>query len=156
MSEATTAYVTLRVDAEIYAVEASSIAELVVLQPLTHLPAMPRSVRGLMNLRGTVVPVVDLARQLGLGDTEIGPRTCAVISSVEGEGARSLIGVIADEVQDLVTLPLSQVEPPPAFGSRVKADYLVGIARSAQGRYMLVLDLTRIVSPDEILAVAGA
>jgi purine-binding chemotaxis protein CheW len=64
--------------------------------------------------------------------------------------------VIADEVQDLVALPSSQIEPPPAFGSRVKTDYLVGIARTSAGRYMLVLDLTRIVSPDEILAVAGA
>jgi purine-binding chemotaxis protein CheW len=156
MSEQATAYVTLRVGAESYAVEAGTIAELVVLQPLTHLPTMPPSVRGLMNLRGTVVPIVDLARQLGLGDTAIGPRTCAVISAVEADGVRSLIGVIADELQDVVMLGASEVEPPPAFGSRIKTDYLVGIARPSAGRYMLVLDLTRIVSPDEIIAAVSA
>ena len=91
------AFVTLSVAAESYAVPAISVIEIVLLQPLTHVPAMPRSVRGLMNLRGTVIPVVDLARQLGLGETTLTRQTCvAVIETREGDGAQAVIGVISD------------------------------------------------------------
>jgi purine-binding chemotaxis protein CheW len=150
------AYVTLAVAGETYAVAASAVSEVVKLQPLTRIPAMPRCVRGLMNLRGTVIPVVDLAQQLGAGETELTDRTCvAVVDTPEADGVRSLMGVIGDEVQDVVLVDASALEAAPAFGSRVPPAYLAGIARVGE-KAVLVLDLARILSADEILAVHEA
>ena len=147
------AYVTVAVDGETYAVAASSVGEIVLLQPLTRIPAMPRCVRGLMNLRGTVIPVIDLARQLGVGDTEIDAQTCvAVVDVPDSDGSRSLMGVITDEVRDVVLLDEESIEAAPAFGTRVNQAYLSGVTRIAE-RYVLVLDLARILSDDELLAV---
>jgi purine-binding chemotaxis protein CheW len=150
------AYVTLSVAGETYAVAASAVSEVVKLQPLTRIPAMPRCVRGLMNLRGTVIPVVDLAQQLGAGQTEITDRTCvAVVDTPEADGVRSLMGVIGDEVQDVVLVDENAIEAAPAFGSRVPPAYLAGITRVSD-RAVLILDLARILSADEILAVHEA
>ena len=150
------AYVTLAVAGETYAVAASTVSEVVKLQPLTRIPAMPLCIRGLMNLRGTVIPVVDLARQLGVGETEITDHTCvAVVDTPEAEGIRSLMGVISQEVQDVVTVDESAIEAAPAFGTRVSPAYLAGITRVAE-KAVLVLDLARILSADEILAVHEA
>jgi purine-binding chemotaxis protein CheW len=150
------AYVTLGVGGETYAVAAASVAEIVKLQPLTRIPAMPRCILGLMNLRGTVIPVVDLAQQLGVGDTEITDRTCvAVVDMPEADGVRSLMGVVGEEVQDVVMLGKEAIEAAPAFGARVPPAYLAGMARLGE-RSVLVLDLARILSADEILAVHEA
>lgn len=150
------AYVTLRVAGDTYAVAASAVTEIVLLQPLTRIPAMPRCISGLMNLRGTVMPVVDLARQLGVGETEVGEQTCvAVVDAPEADGVRSPMGVISDEVQDVVMLDEASIDPAPAFGARVNAAYLAGVTRIGE-RYVLVLDLARILSADELLAVHEA
>ena len=150
------AYVTLGVAGETYAVAAASVTEVVKLQPLTRIPAMPQCIRGLMNLRGTVIPVVDLARQLGVGETEITDRTCiAVVDTPESDGVRSLMGVISQEVQDVIAVDEGAIEAAPAFGTRVPPAYLAGITRVGE-RPVLVLDLARILSADEILAVHEA
>lgn len=148
-------YVTLNVQNETYAVSVASVHELVMLQPLTHVPTMPPCIRGLMNLRGTVVPVVDLALQLGLGATEIGQQTCVIIVEAGTESARSPMGVLTNEVRDVVMLAESDIDPVPAFGSVVDAVYLAGVTRVG-GRYVLILDLTKILTPDELLAVSEA
>ena len=148
---AASSYVTLSVAGETYAVPVTTVNELVLLQPLTVVPAMPESIRGLMNLRGTVVPVVDLARQLGLGVTEIGSQTCVIVVNAESGGVRSPMGVLTNQVDDVVMLAESEVEAAPAFGSTINAAYLTGITR-VQGKYVLILDLPRILSPDELLA----
>lgn len=145
-------YVTLAVQSETYAVSAASVRELVTLQPLTHVPTMPTCIRGLMNLRGTVVPVVDLARQLGLGATEVDAQTCLIIVEAGTDGIRSLMGILTNDVQDVIELAESDIGPVPAFGAAVDAAYLAGVTRIG-GRYVLILDLTKILTPDELLAV---
>jgi purine-binding chemotaxis protein CheW len=140
---------------EVYAVPVASVHELVMLQPLTHVPTMPACIRGLMNLRGTVVPIVDLARQLGLGATEVGLQTCVMIVEAVADGARSLMGVLTNEVQDVIELKESDIGPVPAFGSAVNAAYLAGVTR-VDGRYVLILELEKILTPDELLAMVEA
>src|SRR5689334_19349033 len=154
MSE-TSAYVTLGVAAEMYAVPVASVNELVVVQPLTQVPSMPACIRGLMNLRGTVVPVVDLARQLGLGVTDVGPQTCVIVVDAETDGVRSPMGVLTNAVDDVVMVAANEIEPPPAFGASINAAYLTGITR-VRGKYVLILDLPKILSPEELLAVVRA
>jgi purine-binding chemotaxis protein CheW len=147
-----TAYVTLNVVGETYAVSVGTVHELVLLQPLTHVPTMPRCIRGLMNLRGTVVPVVDLAQQLGLGETEVGAQTCVIIVEASTDGSRAPMGILTNEVQDVISLTEADIGPVPAFGSTVNAEYLAGVTR-VDDRYVLILDLTKILTPDELLAV---
>jgi purine-binding chemotaxis protein CheW len=148
-----TAYVTLNVLNETYAVSVASVHEIVVVQPLTHMPTMPACIRGLMNLRGTVVPVVDLARQLGLGQAEITPQTCVIIVETGTDGSRAPMGVLTNEVHDVVELQPGEIGPPPSFGATINADYLSGVTRIG-GHYVLILDLTKILTPDELLAVS--
>ncbi len=145
-------YVTLAAGSQRYLVAAESVTEVVGLQPLTRVPKMPACVSGLMNLRGTVLPVIDLALKLGFPSTEITPRTCIVVVSTNVDGAATPMGVIVDEVIDVATLPAAAIDPPPNFGSPIDLAYLTGITRTEE-RYVLVLDLTRILAPDEILAV---
>ena len=148
-------FVTLNVLDETYAVPVTAVHELVLLQPLTHVPTMPECIRGLMNLRGTVLPVVDLARQLGLGATEIGPQTCVIVVEAGTDGVRAPMGVLTNEVRDVIALDESEIGPAPAFGAPVNAGYLSGVTRVG-GRYVLVLDLAKILTPDELLALAEA
>lgn len=149
-----TTYVTLRVGGEAYAVSVAAVQELVLLQPLTHVPTMPACIRGLMNLRGTVVPVVDLARQLGLGETPVTPQTCVVIVDVMSGGVRSTMGVLANHVNDVVRIASENIAPAPAFGSRVPPSYVAGVAR-LDGEYVLLLDLAKILSAEELLAATA-
>jgi len=149
-----TTYVTLRVGGEAYAVSVAAVQELVLLQPLTHVPTMPACIRGLMNLRGTVVPVVDLARQLGLGETPVTLQTCVVIVEVFSGGVRSTMGVLANHVNDVVRIASENIAPAPAFGSRVPPSYVAGVARLA-GEYVLLLDLAKILSAEELLAATA-
>jgi len=153
-SQTSSSYVTLSVASETYAVPAVTVNELVQLQPLTPVPMMPECIRGLMNLRGTVVPVVDLARQLGLGMTDIGPQTCVIVVVAESGGLHSSMGVLTNQVDDVVIVAESDIEPAPAFGSTINAAYLTGVTR-VQGKFVLILDLARILSPDELLAVVN-
>jgi purine-binding chemotaxis protein CheW len=150
-----TTYVALGVGAETYAVSVASVQELVLMQPLTEVPAMPACVRGLMNLRGTVVPVVDLAKHLGLGDTDIRSQTCVVIVEASGGGVRSTMGVLANDLRGGSEIATENVAPPPAFGSRLPPSYVAGVVRLA-GEYVLVLDLAKILSADELLAATAA
>jgi len=150
-----TAYVTLNVLDETYAVSVASVHELVMLQPLTHVPTMPACIRGLMNLRGTVVPVVDLAQQLGLGATNIGPQTCVIIVQAGTDDVHSPMGVLTNEVRDVIALEESDIGAVPAFGTTVDTAYLAGVTRLG-GRYVLILDLAKILTPDELLAVVEA
>lgn len=148
-------YVTLSAGSDTYAVPAASVQELVLLQPLTHVPGMPACIRGLMNLRGTVVPVVDLAQQLGAGATAIGAQTCVVIVDIPADGMRSAMGVLANDLREVVEIDGANIAPAPAFGSRIPPAYVSGVARHG-GEYILVLDLAKILSPDELLAAVAA
>ena len=147
-------YVALAVGSQNYAVSAAAILEIVLLQPITPLPTMPACVRGLMNLRGTVIPIVDLGEKLGFGLTAITPRTCAMVVMTEADGGGALIGVVADEVLDVISLATGDIAPPPAFGNPVDVAYLSGITRVGD-RYVLILDFTRILSAEELLAVTA-
>ena len=146
-------HLSLSVASQTYAVSATSVTEIVALQPITRLPAMPACVLGLMNLRGTVIPIVDLGEKLGFGVTDIGPRTCAVVVMTTVDNVPTPIGVIASEVLDVVGLAAGDIAPPPAFGNPVDVAYLSGVTRM-DGRYVLILDLTRILSPDELLTTS--
>ena len=140
---------------EEYGVGILQIREIVEYETLTRVPQTPSWIRGVMNLRGTVVPVIDLAVKFGLPDTEVTPRTCVVIVEADLEGELTLMGVLVDAVVRVLDLTPGEVEEPPAFGTRVRVEFLLGVAR-VEDKLVLLLDIDRVLSLDELLAVAAA
>jgi purine-binding chemotaxis protein CheW len=131
-----------------YAVGILKVKEILQYEQTTRVPSTPRSVRGVINLRGQVVPVVDLAAKFGLGETEPTPFTCILIVEAAIEGASTVVGIMADSVQEVIELGGDDVEPPPAFGTHVKVDFLLGMGKLGK-RFVLLLDIDRVISADE-------
>lgn len=144
-----TQYLTFRIASETYAVGILQVREIVQYEALTAVPSTPRSIRGVMNLRGVVVAVVDLAVKFGLPPSAVTKRTCVIILELELQGERSTIGVMADAVNEVLQLSPEDVQPPPPFGTRVRADYLVGLVESERG-FTLILNLERLLATDEL------
>ena len=139
---------------ENYAIELLRIREIIEQIPITRVPGMPGVVLGVINLRGRVVPVVDLAVKMGLGPRPITRWTCFVIVEASLEGERTTLGLLADSVSEVLDLGADDIEPPPAFGTRTPVDYLRGLGRQDQ-RFILLLDLDRLLSADELLRLVG-
>jgi purine-binding chemotaxis protein CheW len=105
-------------------------------------------VRGVINLRGTVVPVVDLALKFGMADTAVTKLTCILIVEASLGGERAVVGVIADAVSEVLELAAGDIEPTPPFGTQVRVDYLTGMGKVGKG-FVLLLDLDRVLSAEE-------
>jgi purine-binding chemotaxis protein CheW len=140
---------------ETYAIELLRIREIIEHVPITRVPGMPSSVLGVINLRGRVVPVVDLAVKMGLGPRPITRWTCFVIVEAVMDGERTTLGLLADSVSEVLDLAPDDVEPPPAFGTRTPVDYLRGMGRQEQ-RFIFLLDLDRMLSAEALLGRGGA
>jgi purine-binding chemotaxis protein CheW len=144
-------YLTFRLGGEEYAVGILQVREILRFEEITRVPAAPPSIRGVLNLRGAVVPVVDLALKFGLPETVVTPRTCIVIVEVEMEGEATVMGVLADAVSQVIELGPGDVEPPPSFGTRVRIDFLKGMARQGT-RFALLLDIDRLLATEVVTA----
>jgi purine-binding chemotaxis protein CheW len=111
-------------------------------------PGVPPSVRGVINLRGSVVPVIDLAMKFGLGETAATKRTCVLIVEAALGDERAVVGVMADQVREVLELAPQDIEPAPQFGTRVRLDFLTGMAKVGKG-FALMLDLDRVLASDD-------
>ena len=155
MSEKETAeqgqYLGLFIGQEEYAIGILRVREILQFESITRVPGMPASVRGVINVRGSVVPVVDLAIKFGLPETGITGRTCIVILEVALDGQSTVMGVMADSVSQVVELGKDDILPPPTFGTRVHVDYIVGMGRSGK-KFILILDIDKVLSAEELHA----
>ncbi|HEU4559297.1 MAG TPA: chemotaxis protein CheW [Longimicrobium sp.] len=147
-------YLTFRLAGEEYAVEILQAREILRYEEVTRVPTAPPSIRGVLNLRGRVVPVVDLAVKLGLPETPVTGRTCIVIMDVALDGERTVMGVIAEAVSQVVDLHPGDIEPPPPFGPRARVEFLRGMAR-VEGRFALLLDLDLLLATEDAAAAAA-
>lgn len=143
---------TFHIGGDTYAIDILRVREIVEYQTVTRVPTAPVWIRGVVNLRGNVVPVFDLAVKLGLPGAPVGRRTCIVLVEVELQGEETVLGIIADAVDQVVDLTPADVEPPPSFGARVHPDYLLGMAK-LDSRLALLLDIDRILTSDELSRV---
>lgn len=146
-------YLTFLIGGEEYAVSLLKVKEIIEYDVVTKVPKTPAWVRGVINLRGSVVPVIDLALKFGQTATELGKLTCIVITEVECEGEATVMGILADAVSQVIDLNAEEIEAPPTFGTRVKIDYLLGMGRSGK-KFCLMLDSDKVLSTDELLQVA--
>ena len=133
---------------ETFAIDILRIREIIEFGQLTTVPLMPSAVRGVINLRGAVVPVVDLMARFGRGQMTTNRRTCVVIIEVEAE-QQQVIGIMVDAVNEVLEIPDSDIEPPPAFGAKIRSDFISGMGR-VDGRFVILLDANRVLSVDEL------
>ena|SRR5690242_8718705 len=150
-----TQFLTFLLADESYAVSILRVREIIEYDTLTRVPNMPNSIRGVINLRGAVVPVVDLGVRFGLRDSRVTKRTCVIIAEVEVGGERLVMGLMADAVSQVIDLQPAEIEAPPAFGTRVRVDFLKGLGKIGK-KFVLILDLDRALSNTDLLAVAEA
>lgn len=145
---------TFQLAGETFAIGIEAIREILEYIPVTEVPLMPAFIRGVMNLRGTVVPVIDLSLRFGRSATSIKRRTCSVIIEVEFEGQCQTIAVLVDAVHEVLDIPLTEIEPPPQFGSKIRADFIQGMARVNQ-HFVILLQVDKVLSVEEMALLAG-
>ena len=146
-----TQFLTFYLAGEEYAIGILQAKEILEYDTLTKVPQTPPSIRGVINLRGSVVPVVDLAAKFGLPPSPVTKRTCIVIVEVDLEGQRTVMGVLADAVSQVMDLTAEDIEAPPSFGTRVRVDYLQGMGKVGK-KFVLILDVDQVLSAPELLA----
>jgi purine-binding chemotaxis protein CheW len=148
-------YLTFMLGGEVFAIGILGIKEIIEYTGLTEVPMMPACIRGVINLRGAVVPVMDLSSRFGKPSTAVSKRTCIVIVEIEAEasGERHDMGVVVDAVNAVLEIPASEIEPPPAFGARIRTDFIEGMGKVA-GKFVILLNVHRVLSVEDIGALA--
>jgi purine-binding chemotaxis protein CheW len=147
-------YLTFQLGGEMFAVGILNIKEIIEYGTVTEIPMVPPFIRGVINLRGAVVPVIDLASRFGGKRSEISRRTCIVIIELSENDERQDVGVVVDAVSEVLEIPATEIEPPPSFGARIRADFIDGMGKVA-GKFVILLNIARVLSTDEIVLLAG-
>jgi Chemotaxis signal transduction protein len=141
-------YLSFSLDGERYAVRIEKVHEVLEYTRITSLPRMADFMKGIINLRGTGIPVIDLRLRFGMLETPIGKDTAIIVMEIEGEDGNIVVGTLADAVHEVIELADSAIEPPPSFGSNLVIDYISGIGKN-DGRFIVVLDIDRILEAEE-------
>lgn len=147
-------YLAFTLNGEVFAIDILQIREIIEFGALTEVPMMPSTIRGVINLRGAVVPVIDLSARFGRGPSAVARRTCVVIIEVSVDGARQTLGVMVDAVNEVMEIPAEDIEPAPAFGARIRTDFISGMGR-VNGRFVIILDVARVFSLDELASLGN-
>lgn len=140
---ASTQYLTFRLGDETFALDVAEVREILDFTTVTKVPKTPPFMRGVINLRGSVVPVMDLRLKFGMSSTEQTVNSCIIVVELELEGDQVVVGVLADAVQEVIDLEPEQIEPAPKIGTRLNMEFLVGMGKH-NGNFMMILDLDKI------------
>ncbi len=146
-------YLTFFLADEEYAISIERVKEIIEYTTVTKVPKVPEWIRGVINLRGNVVPVVDLTVRFGLEARQVSKTTCIVIVEVQQDSERTVMGVIADAVNQVIDFAPKDIEAPPVFGTRVRLDYLFGMGKLGK-KFALILNINSVLSSAELLSVS--
>ena len=147
-------YLTFRLGGETYAMGILSIKEIIEYGNITEVPRMPEFIRGVINLRGAVVPVIDLGARFGKHTTNITRRTCIVIIEVANGEETQDVGVMVDAVNEVLEISASEIEPAPSFGANIRADFIEGMGK-IKGKFVIILNIHQVLSVEEMATLAG-
>jgi purine-binding chemotaxis protein CheW len=147
-------YLVFELNGEECCIQVLKVREIMGLQDITAVPQTPAYVRGVINLRGKVIPVVDLRLKFGLPETEYTQRTCIIVVQVEKDGRKMLMGIVVDSVAEVLNLVASDIEDTPNFGQGVSTPYLLGIAK-VKGRVKLLLHIDEVMTSQELHGLDG-
>lgn len=146
-------YLTFMLGGEVFAIGILAVKEIIEYGGLTEVPMMPACIRGVINLRGAVVPVMDLSARFGKEATAVTKRTCIVIVEIEASGEQQVIGVVVDAVNAVLEIAASEIEPAPTFGARIRADFIAGMGK-VNGKFVILLNVGSVLSMEEMGALA--
>ena len=142
-------YLTFMLDSEIFAVNISKVREVLDFTTITKVPRTPDFMRGIINLRGSVVPIVDLRIKFGMTKTEKTVRTSIIIMDVSLDGETTILGTLVDSVQEVIDLEPGQIEPAPRIGTRMRTEFIKGMGKR-DGQFIIILDIDKVFSSDEL------
>ncbi len=144
-------YLTFMLGGEMFSLSILAIKEIIWYANLTDVPMMPACIRGVINLRGAVVPVMDLSARFGKPSTPVTKSTCIVIieMAADSDGDHPHMGVVVDSVQAVLEIPAAEIEPTPTFGAKIRPDFIEGIAK-VNGKFVILLNVDNVMSTEEI------
>jgi len=142
-------YLTFQLGNEEFGVRVLKVREIMGLQEITAVPQTPVHVKGVINLRGKVIPVIDLRLKFGLPNAEYTQRTCIIVTQVQGGSGLLLMGIIVDGVSEVLNLSAAEIEDTPDFGEDVSGEYLLGMAK-VKGKVKILLDIDRVLSTQDL------
>jgi purine-binding chemotaxis protein CheW len=145
-------YLTFTLERELFALDISSVREVLELVNITRVPRTPEYIRGVINLRGRAVPVVDLKLKFGMGETKRTVNTCIIIVEVTLDGESTILGALADSVQEVYEMEASQIEPPPRMGTPIKTDFIRGMGKSGE-QFIILLDINKVFTSLELIGL---
>jgi purine-binding chemotaxis protein CheW len=146
-------YLTFYLGDEIFAMDIRTVREIIQHAAMTIVPLMPPFVRGVINLRGSVVPVIDLQSRFGRASAQIGKKTCIVIFDASRDNEKIELGLMVDAVSEVIEIPASQIEPPPQFGSTIQRDFIRGLGK-VDGDFIVILEPDRALNIDDMALLA--
>ncbi len=145
-------YLTFTLGDEVFAMDIRSVREIIQHGSMTIVPLMPAFVRGIINLRGAVVPVIDLQSRFGRANAQIGKKTCVIIFDVGAEGDKVELGLMVDAVSEVIDIAPSQIEPPPQFGTTISREYIRGLGKVGS-EFIVILEPERALNIDDMVAI---
>jgi purine-binding chemotaxis protein CheW len=142
-------YLTFSLAGEEYGIGILKIREIIGMMPITSVPETPHFVKGVINLRGKVIPVIDLRLRFGMPEIDYTERTCIIVVEVKGPAGLVPIGAVVDAVSEVLNIKGEDIADTPAFGAKLNTEYILGMAKMGKG-VKLLLDIDRVLSDDEI------
>lgn len=147
-------YLTFTLDRELYAMDIAKVREVLEYTEITRVPRTPEFLRGVINVRGRAVPVVDMRLKFGLSKTQQTVNTCIIIVEVDVDDESTILGALTDSVQEVIDLESDQIEPAPRLGTRIKTEFIEGMGKSAD-QFIIILNIDKIFSAEELSVVQG-
>jgi purine-binding chemotaxis protein CheW len=148
-------YLTFKLGSEEFGLEILKVQEIIQMQSITRVPRTPEFVRGVINLRGKVIPVVDLRLKFGMESTEDTERTCIVVVQIRSATSVVVMGTIIDEVREVLDIPEASIEDTPSFGTSIDTEFILGMGKIGQN-VKILLDIDKVLSAQEISSVVAA
>ncbi len=145
-------YLTFTLAREDYGLEILKVREIIGMMDITAIPQTPDYVKGVINLRGRVIPVIDLRLRFGLPPMDYGERTCIIVVDVKSHLGTVQLGVVVDSVSEVLNVSGGDIEPPPAFGAQIDMNYILGIAK-AKGAIKILLDIDKVLTSEELAGI---
>lgn len=147
-------YLTFRLCSEVFALDIGKVREVLDFTSVTKVPQTPEFMRGVINLRGSVVPVIDLRLKFGLEATPQTVNTCIIITEIALDGETTVLGALADSVQEVLELEPEQIEPAPRLGTRLRTEFIRGMGKRDE-QFLIILDIDKVFSSEELALVAA-
>ncbi len=145
-------YLTFIIADEEYGIGILKIKEIIGMMPITTVPQTPEFVKGVINLRGKVIPVIDLRLRFGMEAIDYNDRTCIIVVEIEGSTSTIQIGIVVDAVSEVLNVNADDIEDTPAFGTSLDTDYILGMAKM-EGGVKILLDIDKVLNTDEVAAL---